>query len=75
MNKKKLLDKYPLEILIKVINDIGDYILDVQEEEGIVLPDVILQALTIGSAVINESKIDFKELEQVVITNNIVGLS
>lgn len=75
MNKKKLLDKYPLEILIKVINDMGDYILDVQEEEGIVLPDVILQALTIGSAVINESKIDFKELEQVVITNNIVGLS
>ena len=75
MNKKKLLDKYPLEILIKVINDMGDYILDVQEEEGIVLPDVILQALTIGSAVINESKIDFKELEQVVIKNNIVGLS
>ena len=74
MNKKKLLDKYPLEILIKVINDMGDYILDVQEE-GMVLPDVILQALTIGSAVINESKIDFKELEQVVITNNIVGLS
>ena len=53
----------------------GDYILDVQEEEGIILPDVILQALTIGCAVINESKIDFKELEQVVITNNIVGLS
>ena len=74
MNKKKLLDKYPLDILIKVINDMGDYILDVQEE-GMVLPDVILQALTIGSAVINESKIDFKELEQVVITNNIVGLS
>ena len=74
MNKKKLLDKYPLEILIKVINDMGDYILDVQEE-GMVLPDVILQALTIGCAVINESKIDFKELEQVVITNNIVGLS
>ena len=75
MNKKKLLDRYPLEILIKVINDMGDYILDVQEEEGIILPDVILQALTIGCAVINESKIDFKELEQVVITNNIVGLS
>ena len=74
MNKKKLLKQYPLEILIKVINDMGDYILDVQEE-GMVLPDVILQALTIGCAVINESKIDFKELEQVVITNNIVGLS
>ena len=53
----------------------GDYILDVQEEEGIILPDVILQALTIGCAVINESDIDFKEIEQVVITNNIVGLS
>ena len=75
MNKDKLLKQYPLEILIKVINDMGDYILDVQEEEGMILPDTILQALTIGCAVINESKIDFKELNQVAISNSIIGLS
>ena len=75
MNKDKLLEQYPLEILIKVINDMGDYILDVQEEEGMILPDTILQALTIGCAVINESNINFKELENVCINNYVIGLA
>ena len=72
MNKKKVLKQYPLEVLIKVIYDMGEFIIDVQEEE---LPDVILQALTIGCAIINESKINFKELNQVAISNSIIGLS
>ena len=75
MNKDKLLEKYPLEILIKVINDMGDYIIDVQEEDDLVLPDVILQALTIGCAIINESNLDFKEIEGIAINNYIIGLS
>ena len=44
-------------------------------EDDIIIPDVILQALTIASAVINESKIDFKQLNQVAISNSIIGLS
>ena len=75
MNKKKLLEQYPLEILIKIINDMSDYIMDEAIEDDIIIPDVILQALTIASAVINESKIDFKQLEQVAISNSIIGLS
>ena len=75
MNKKKLLEQYPLEILIKIINDMSDYIMDEAIEDDIIIPDVILQALTIASAVINESKIDFKQLNQVAISNSIIGLS
>ena len=75
MNKDKILKKYPLEILIKIINDMGDYIIDQQEEEGYTIPDTILQALTIGCAVINESNINFKELENVCINNYVIGLA
>ena len=75
MNKKKLLEQYPLEILIKIINDMSDYIMDEAIEDDIIIPDVILQALTIGCAIINESKINFKELNQVAISNSIIGLS
>ena len=53
----------------------GDYIIDQQEEEGYTIPDTILQALTIGCAVINESNINFKELENVCINNYVIGLA
>ena len=51
----------------------GEFIIEVQEEEE--LPDVILQALTIGSAVINESELDFKDIEGLNINNYMIGLS
>ena len=73
MNKKKVLKQYPLEVLIKVIYDMGEFIIEVQEEED--LPDVILQALTIGCAVINESELDFKDIEGLNINNYMIGLS
>tara|TARA_Y100001938_G_C7768467_1_gene272062 strand:- start:80 stop:301 length:222 start_codon:yes stop_codon:yes gene_type:complete len=73
MNKKKILKDYPLEVLIKVIYDMGEFIIDVQEEEE--LPDVILQALTIGCAVINESQLDLKEIEGLNLNSYMIGLS
>ena len=75
MNKEKVLDKYPLEILIKIINDMGDYIIDVQEEEGLIVPDTILQALAVGCAIINESNIDTDNITMVNINNYIIGLT
>ena len=75
MNKEKVLDKYPLEILIKIINDMGDYIIDVQEEEGLIVPDKILQALAVGCAIINESNIDTEKITMVNINNYIIGLT
>jgi AAA15 family ATPase/GTPase len=75
VNKEKVLDKYPLEILIKIINDMGDYIIDVQEEEGLIVPDTILQALAIGCAIINESNIDTDNITMVNINNYIIGLT
>ena len=75
MNKKKLLEQYPLEILIKIINDMSDYIMDEAIEDDIIIPDVILQALTIGCAVINESELDFKDIEGLNINNYMIGLS
>jgi AAA15 family ATPase/GTPase len=75
VNKEKVLDKYPLEILIKIINDMGDYIIDIQEEEGLIVPDTILQALAIGCAIINESNIDTDNITMVNINNYIIGLT
>ena len=75
MNKEKVLDKYPLEILIKIINDMGDYIIDIQEEEDLIVPDTILQALAVGCAIINESNIDTDNITMVNINNYIIGLT
>tara|TARA_Y100001963_G_C6712058_1_gene414785 strand:+ start:852 stop:1079 length:228 start_codon:yes stop_codon:yes gene_type:complete len=75
VNKEKVLDKYPLEILIKIINDMGDYIIDIQEEEDLIVPDTILQALAVGCAIINESNIDTEKITMVNMNNYIIGLT
>ena len=69
--KNKLLKQYPLEVLIKVIHEMGEFIIDEAKDEQ-ELPTTILQALTIGCAIINDSELD---IEQIGINNYTIGIS
>ena len=69
--KNKLLKQYPLEVLIKVIYEMGEFIIDETRDEQ-ELPTTILQALTIGCAIINDSELD---IEQIGINNYTIGIS
>ena len=69
--KNKLLKQYPLEVLINVIHEMGEFIIDETRDEQ-ELPTTILQALTIGCAIINDSELD---IEQIGINNYTIGIS
>ena len=73
-DKKELLKDFPVEILLYVIYELGEYLIgDMNSSSEI--PKETLEALNIGGAALSKSGIDFKKEEKDYYITEAIGMS